>query len=219
MTDFHTRDVKKTDLEAVARIHKASFPDRALTQLGIGTIRRYYSWLLSGFSTSHPICAETITGDLAGFCFAGHYGGSFIGFLRRNKGYLFLSLIIRPWLLFHQTVRAQFIVAINSMTKRMRVRRPSTPVPYPQKEYRQKPTRKRSWGILSIAVDPAYQHQGVGALLMAAVENDAIAKGYSKLHLTVHPENATAVRFYEGLGWERASTSVRWEGLMEKQIE
>ncbi len=179
---------------------KNSFSDRALTQLGIGAIRRYYAWLLSGFPTSHPICAETINGDLAGFCFAGQYGGSFIGFLRRNKWYLFLSLLIRPWLLFHPTVREQLFFAIDTMSKRIKVRRPSKAVQYPQNKNRQKPKRKRSWGILSIAVDPAFQNQGIGSLLMSTVEKDANERGYSQMHLTVHPENESCSKVLRETG-------------------
>ena len=42
MADLLIRDIHPSDLEKVARIHKNSFSGRALSQLGIGAIHRYY---------------------------------------------------------------------------------------------------------------------------------------------------------------------------------
>jgi len=36
--------------------------------------------------------------------------------------------------------------------------------------------------------------------------------------LTVHPENARAVKFYEQLGWTRASDADEWSGAMDRVL-
>jgi ribosomal protein S18 acetylase RimI-like enzyme len=54
---------------------------------------------------------------------------------------------------------------------------------------------------------------------MCEVEKFANSKGYSRLHLSVHPENLPAVKFYEKLGWERSSPIGDWDGKMHKTIK
>lgn len=216
MADFILREIHSEDLDAVVRIHRASFQDRALTQLGLGAVKRYYAWLLTGFSKIYPICAAAPTGDLAGFCFAGVYGGSFSGFLQRNKWYLAGRILLQPWLLFNPLVREQTSLAFRTLRhlfkKRRKPQKQSTDhVPVP----REKPS---SLGILSIAVAPAYQRQGVGELLIKEVESKAREKGYPQLHLTVHPENLSAVKFYQKLGWQKMPSEENWSGSMIKTL-
>lgn len=88
MPDFSIRELRYEDIEDVSRIHIASFSDRALSQLGIGAVKRYYEFLFTNFQQSIPICVETKGNILVGFCFAGVYSGSFSGFLRKHKWYL-----------------------------------------------------------------------------------------------------------------------------------
>lgn len=74
------------------------------------------------------------------------------------------------------------------------------------------------WGVLAIAVDPAYQRQGIGDLLMGSVEEHALKLGIDHLDLSVHPANTPAVKFYEKLGWEKIQTSTQWDGKMIKRL-
>jgi len=216
MADFHIRNIATEDLDGIARIHRASFDDRALTQLGKGAVQRYYHWLLTGFSEVYPICAETIEGELAGFCFAGVYAGSFSGFLRANKWYLAGNMLVRPWLLLNPLIREQAKLALRTFKRLLKHRDRN------EDENRKKPSIKikigANFGILSIAVDPTFQRQGVGELLMVEIEKKASVNDYSQLHLSVHPENLPAVKFYEKMGWQRALTDGKWEGKMFKGL-
>jgi len=75
---------------------------------------------------------------------------------------------------------------------------------------------KRSYGILSIAVDPKMQGYGVGRLIMKNVKDDAIKKGFTEMGLTVHPTNINAILFYEKNGWVKINNNreVEWAGRM-----
>jgi RimJ/RimL family protein N-acetyltransferase len=61
-------------------------------------------------------------------------------------------------------------------------------------------------GIMGLAVTPAMRRQGVASALLAAAEEHAWARGARKLSLRVLSTNATALRLYERLGFEREGT-------------
>ncbi|MDD1964130.1 GNAT family N-acetyltransferase [Pseudomonas putida] len=52
--------------------------------------------------------------------------------------------------------------------------------------------------VRSVFVDPAYQRQGIGSLLMAAIESVAVKSGIERLRL---PSSITAQGFYLSLGF------------------
>ena len=215
--EFNIRKIEVQDLDGVVSIHRASFDDRALTQLGAGAVRRYYHWLLTGFVEVHPICAVSAEGELAGFCFSGVYAGSFSGFLRKNKWYLAGNMLLKPWLLFNPLIREQAKSALSTL-KRLVKHRKGINVGR-QKEGSKKIKKGSSFGILSIAVDPAFQRCGVGAILENEVERYALEQGYEQIGLTVLPENTPAVKFYEKMGWEKTLTEDSWEGKMVKRLD
>lgn len=215
---FFVRNIQMDDLNEISRIHITSFHERALTQLGRGAVTRYYSWLLKGFTKTFPICVETHEGTLAGFCFSGNYSGSFSGFLREHTWYLVVSLLLRPWLIFNSLVRDQARVAYKTLRRNFGSRKTKSKNKLSPNHANPQVKKPSSFGILSIAVLPSYQRQGIGELLMCEVENYAFSNGYSRLHLSVHPENLRAVKFYEKLGWERSSPTENWDGKMFKNI-
>lgn len=58
----------------------------------------------------------------------------------------------------------------------------------------------RGW-LYSIAVDNPYRRQGLGARLVASVEDHLFAMGCPKINLQVRAENEEVVAFYESLGY------------------
>ncbi|HEY7590187.1 MAG TPA: GNAT family N-acetyltransferase [Candidatus Limnocylindrales bacterium] len=56
--------------------------------------------------------------------------------------------------------------------------------------------------LSSIGTRPAYRGRGLGRLVTAVVTADAIAAGSRWTYLGVFAENASAIRLYEGLGFE-----------------
>jgi ribosomal protein S18 acetylase RimI-like enzyme len=216
MNELMIREVRMQDLNEISRIHQASFDDRALSQLGSGAVKRYYRWLLTGFSEVFPICAQTEGGNLAGFCFMGVYAGSFSGFLNNNKWYLVGAVLKRPWLIANPLVRGQAKLAVRTLRRTVGMRKINQ---HTRPSARENSTIKySSLGILSIAVDPAFQRRGVGELLMQRAEELACQNGYHQLHLSVHPDNLPAVKFYEKLGWEKLVGESDWTGKMIKRL-
>ncbi len=220
MSEFTIREIRYEDLDDVTRIHIASFSDRALSQLGKGAVKRYYKFLFTEFLQSYPICAEANGNTLVGFCFAGVYSGSFSGFLRKYKWYLAGHILSHPWLIFSPIVREQTSLSLKTLKRifmRKFYKRPKQAVVI-NKSLPDSPPRYVPWGILSIAVDPAYQRKGVAEAMMRFVENMLEEMGITSLTLSVHTDNSPAVRFYEKMGWEKVPPGEEWNGKMMKRL-
>ncbi|SHN46401.1 GNAT family N-acetyltransferase [Cryptosporangium aurantiacum] len=72
--------------------------------------------------------------------------------------------------------------------------------------------------ILSTGVLPDHQRRGIGSNLTAQVELFLARAGVSATVLTVDPENATALRFYQRLGYEQVSRFPDHFGEREDRI-
>jgi len=206
MAEIIMRRVTEENLKGVSLIHQRAFPGSALTKLGIDTIRRYYHWQLTGPHDCYSIIAENGQNRI-GFCFGGVFRGALGGFLKKNRSFLFWRVLTHPWLLFNEIFRERITIALRSLRIFPQGKQTSF---LPQ-------TRKvKSYGILSIAVDPQTQARGVGRVLMLAAETDAKEKGFDQMHLTVSPKNLQAINFYFGLGWVKKGDP--WAGSMIKDL-
>lgn len=58
--------------------------------------------------------------------------------------------------------------------------------------------------LLTLAVDPDAQRQGIGRACLAAFEAEATARGAVLLHLEVAESNAPAIALYNSAGWQEA---------------
>jgi ribosomal protein S18 acetylase RimI-like enzyme len=206
--DIQLRDLERRDLRRIAEIHARAFPDSALTLLGRGAVERYYRWQMLGPHKAVCLGAES-AGSLVGYCIGGLFAGALSGFLRKNRPYLVASVLLRPWLAVNPAIRARVAGRIRIALNRGRLSGAASTVS----------TMPPSFGILAIAVDPLSRRGGVGRLLMSAAESAAVAKGFSRMSLTVHPSNAAAVAFYESLGWVRVPDSPAWSGYMAKSLD
>ncbi len=199
------RELTKADLEAVTRVHNEAFPESAMTSLGSEAVRRYYEWLLLGPHDGTAIGAWE--GDrLLGFCFGGVFRGAMSGFLRRNRAFLALLLLTRPWLLGNETFRGR----ATSVWSQLNRGKKKPPPP---------PTGPPPFGILAIGVDARAQGKGVGRALMEYSENAARQSGFSQMWLSVRQDNHQAVAFYERLGWVKVLENGVWNGRLSKQLE
>lgn len=209
---MHTaRQIKSSDLPAVARVHLLAFPDSALTSLGAEAVRRYYHWQLTG---PHDVVALCVVegGDLTAFCFGGRFRGALGGFLRKNRGYLLWRVATRPWVLAGPIVRQRVGLALRSLGRR-RFASQAAPIA------RASTPRKPTFGILSIAVHPSKVGTGQAKHLMDCLEQAAQERSFSGMHLTVSPKNRQAIRFYERLGWSRDLDVIgSWSGAMKKDL-
>lgn len=200
MSAPEVRPLTAHDLDDVARIHLAAFPESLLSRLGGEAARRYYAWQLLG---PHDVTAHgaRIGPDLVGFCFGGVFRGAMSGFLRKNRGYLVLRVLGRPGLLA-EVFRSQRIGRIVANSFRVRARGPAATEPAPS-----------AFGILAIAVEPGRQGLGIGQALMQAAETAAVTQRFTRMELTVRPDNERARRFYESQGWSITSRTAETIGM------
>lgn len=198
----------KEDLSSIAQIHTSAFPESALTKLGPEIIRRYYLCELN--EPNDNLCVGYFNNDtLVGFCFAGVSRGSEIVFFRKNFFYIIWRVITHPRLITENIIRERITYSMKSISHYLRKKKKKSVLVKP---------RTKKFGILSIAVDPQHRGQKIGRELMDLAETTAIEKGFTSMRLTVHPENTTAVLFYESLGWKKRLVNNLWEGYMEKDL-
>lgn len=202
------RKLGQQDLPAIARIHKLAFPGSALTALGADAVRRYYEWQLTG---PHDVSAlgAFYGNEMAGFCFGGVFRGAMSGFLRKNRIYLAWLVLTHPWLVTNALFRDRLISGLKVLRRFSKSGRANQPT---------QDHKKPSFGILSIAVNPEFQGKGLAKALM--MESEAIARrqGFDEMNLSVNPDNYRAIRFYDSLGWQKATREGVWSGEMVKTL-
>jgi ribosomal protein S18 acetylase RimI-like enzyme len=64
--------------------------------------------------------------------------------------------------------------------------------------------------VFLIAVDPAHQRQGLGTYLLSKAQEQTQAWGLSELTLQVYPDNQSALKLYEKLGFVVKSQLLGW---------
>ncbi len=202
----NVRTLEDRDLPRVAEIHLASFPRAAISRLGLEAARRFYESLLIGPHDAYAVVA--VDHDcIVGYCFGGVWHAAEAYFLRRNILYLAFALLRRPWLLAHPFFRSRITPSIRLVLRRAPTSNPLAPPAA---------ATNRSFGIQSIAVDPAFQGRGVGRVLLQASEAIARGRGFTVMDLSVHTDNAAAVALYKRTGWEEHLTDGVWHGFMYK---
>ncbi len=202
------QNLTPSDLAAVAAVHVEGFPESAITLLGQEAVRRYYEWQLLGPHDAIALGA-LMDGEVVGFCFGGIFRGATSGFLRRNQQFLTWRVLTHPWLVTNPLFRERLLSGLR-LVKKSFDRKSSAP--------QLKIPRTSSFGILAIAVSPQSQGLGVGKLLMRESEQAALRLGFRTMNLTVHPDNAQAIRFYESLDWEKVTNEGAWNGTMRKLL-
>lgn len=203
-----TKQLEAEDLQDVARVHIDSFPDSALSKLGIAVVERYYLWQLIGPHKKVRAMGAYFADECVGFSFSGIFNGSTSGFVRGNRSLLVRSVLRRPALLLNPLFFKRLSEGSRLLLRfGAKKRSPSTGKGVPN---------TLTYGILSIAVSPRFQKLGIGQLLMLDAEEEAQREGIQEICLTVHPTNDKAVRFYERLNWRKLVTTGAWNGAMTK---
>lgn len=202
------RSLVPSDLEAVAAVHAAAFSDSILTKLGKQAVCRYYQWLMEGPHEMYALGA-LLDGELAGFLFGGIAPDAIPGFLRTNRGLLAQRLAMRPWLVADPLFRDRIGRAVRAVTRR---RRSASVTPA-------QAARKLPFDVISVAVDPRAQGEGIGKRLMGLAESLARDNGFHVMTLMVHVDNRQAIGFYESLRWQKLLRHGTWQGNMELWFE
>ena len=206
-SNIEIKELTTEDIPEIVHIHIESFPESLMTRLGAEILQKYYEW---HFDESHKIvkvAGAVYDGKCIGFILTGVFNGSTSGFVRKNIWLIIKEAAVRPWLLFDKKLIKKFKsgtkILTSTFTKKPPVNNP----------------RVKSYGLVSLAVSPAYRKLGAGKILMEEFELIAKNCGYSRTDFTVEPTNYKAVNLYEKLGWQRTLSNGEWKGAMEKDIE
>jgi ribosomal protein S18 acetylase RimI-like enzyme len=200
-----TRRLGSADIPAIARVHRAAFPDSGVSVLGQAVTEHYYRWQVQQ-SRWPAIIGADASSQLIGFCFMAETFGSMAGFLRARPLPVVAALMARPWVAW--ALRSQIAAAIPDVRSRRHSR---TATARPVED------RPALW-VHAIAVDPRQQGRGIGQHLMREAELFARDQGYQDMLLAVHTRNTRAIHAYEAVGWVRVPDPANWRGRMWKSV-
>lgn len=210
------------DLGAVIRVHQSAFPDSAMTRLGPRVVERYYRWQFIGDHPAPLALGTWQEGELVGFLFGGVRRDAVSGFAQRFLLTILGGAVTHPFgvrRLAVPKVAAVVRLVFRRWRPASRASRTSHPRPAAGDAGAGVPnSRRRSFGVLSMAVAPQAQGSGAASELMQGAEYRAAELGLSAMHLSVNVANGRAVRFYKKLGWEQAEEGPGWTGSMTKRL-
>ena len=175
------KQIDKSDISQVVRVHKVAFEDFFLTQLGDKFLHLYYTTVLTS-------CKGILLGYykddiLCGFAVATSY----------SKGYN-LSLVKQNLLAYIKEAVCIFIKSPKSLFRLYKNMQKTVSAINDNGEYAE---------LMSIGVDSRYKRMGIGKSLLQSMETHIKLMGAKKLSLTTdYDNNSAAVEFYKSLGFE-----------------
>lgn len=216
------RPLVPQDIPAIAALHRVTFSHAAVSQLGQGTVERYYRSILS--DAKEGLALGTFCENrLAAFCIAGVWDEPEKEFLRRNLPFVATRLLAAPWLFFQPFIWERIRTGIG-----MLVRRSPQPAAVPTAPTSpsigtndlpvQHAAAVRSLGILYIGVHPNFRGRGFARQLLRRVENFARENRFPQLDLSVYLDNTPAIELYLSDGWEKRLSGSVWKGFMIKRL-
>lgn len=205
-----------TDLPLLARCHRKSFPKALSTAMGQAYVEKMLEWYIVD---DHAFLfylkmGERCVGYCGGLLADGQrVKGSASSMIQYSFNKALVSILIRPWLLFHAEFLKKYKLVIKNVWRRFtrvfikyeNIKSVNSSIP-------------PHTGLIVIGVDPAYQGKGYGSMLLAEFENQSKLRKYNYMMLTVLQSNKTAIESYKRNGWE----ITRYMGnalAMEKRIE
>jgi len=203
------------ELRAVAICRIESFPDSLSSKLGISFVVNMLAFYLLG--RNFLIYYKNEDGECVGYVTAMIPESGFSCSTRESIEFTFNKLIIgllkKPWLFFHPIVIKEYKVAFEMVLRR--IRRTSLD----EKTHANIPEELlNSAGLIDIAVQPKFQKQGYSSKLLNSFEENCFNIGIKKMHLSVKPENESAIKSYKRNGWIILSQSRNQIIFIKNQI-
>jgi ribosomal protein S18 acetylase RimI-like enzyme len=198
----------KKDLPKVALCHILAFPNSIATALGYFYLRKMFSWYLSSNKT-FLFHIENEQGQCTGYC-GGMISdgtlstGSASGMAQHSFYSAIWAFITHPWVIVHPEVRTKWPL----LWKNIRMKFGLTSKLNVTDEQRLERSLDPQVGLVVIGVDPAYQSEGYGSLMLQEFERRALEEyGITRLQLTVRLDNNHAIKVYEKNGWKQNKTT------------
>lgn len=188
------------DIDAVARVHVASFGDSFLATMGVPFLRHYFRAFLDDPQGCGWICRQRWSGEVVGFvCGSENVTHHYRVFLyRRFLPALpaIVARVVRDPHLAASVLRRIWRVGRLLVAARMTTDRPSTPGP-----------ALPPASLMTIGVHPDHRRHGTGEMLVRAFTSEMSLRGVRKVKLGVRGDNFAARRLYERLGWRPVRSS------------
>jgi len=190
MSNLNIRPMQVADARAVASVHKRSFQGFFLSSLGEEFLRELYAGIVVD-PTGIGFVYETETGI-----------GGFVAGTDEPEG-VYRRLFLERWLRFALAAVKPVAQRPSIVFRLMRALRGSNDYKYGKKE-----------GLLmSIAVHPDMQGQGIGRALVEAFLRESSHRKLERVSLTTDKvDNKSVNAFYQKMGWKCLRTFVTSEG-------
>ena len=198
---------KISDLEKIAVCHISAFPDSLSSKMGLRYLKKMIEWYLADEKRFLFHIEEN--GKCAGYCGGMiHDGtqtsGSASGMIQYSFNEAVMSILLRPWLLFHKEIISKYSLITKNINKRFKNKKTTIVI-----DQRKKASViiEPSVGLVVIGVSSEFQGKGYGSLLLQEFENRAKEMNYKLINLTVRNDNTQAIKAYERNGWIRSKLS------------
>ena len=186
------------DLKDISRCHIAAFPTSLSSKMGLAYCIKMLDWYLSTDNKFlfHIKESKSIVGYCGGFVRKGELHGSSTGMTQHASRAGIKALLLRPWLLAHPKFQKNYKFIWRNLVLLFK-KHPKALIGSSNIEA----TKELSAGLVVIGVDPKFQANGYGSLLLKEFEKKAKEMNCLRMNLTVESSNASAIRAYERNGW------------------
>lgn len=188
------------DLPSIADCHMAAFPKSLSTRLGRSYCSKMLSWYIE---SERGLLFHLLEGDeVVGYCggiinrIPGQHGST-TSMTQHAFRSLIISLLCKPWLIFHKEIRANIPLIVRNISLKLTRGRSVGMSPAPASNNNFIPTM----GLVVIGVSPGRQGKGYGSALLKEFEGRARKEGFTRISLSVHKENHRAIEAYKRNGW------------------
>ncbi len=188
-----------SNLDKLALLHQACFPDSLSRQLGKNYARKTLQWFLADANRFllHVENNGKIVGYVGGFISQYPGDGSTSGMLRYAMGAAVSGVALKPWMVFNKQIRQMYPLIFKNIYRKI----------YPDKKIvstvKKYTNEEKKAGLVVIGVHPLFRGKGVFEMLMHAFEEESKNRKISKMALSVKPTNARAIAAYQKAGWQK----------------
>ncbi len=199
-----TRRMKISDLFEVARLYMRCFPQRENTLLGSSYIERFCLQALLEKQSVVVVIEDMNSHRIAAAAAGTLHPGFGLRFIKRNKyffiGRMFLGFFKSPLIRKKILHRVFFFLKKKTNTHFFKI----------DNQTGQKIPPGTRLNHLFICVDPQWQQQGLGKIILSYFTDTLFQMGAKRIWGCVEIPNIASLKLHSALGWKSQQTSEDW---------